>query len=176
MDAARLMTLLRPLLTESGAGWMLAGGFAMAAWGSTRTTVDLDLVVDESARAAVGARLADAGFATDFDCEGFTNLSHRDPDLGRLDIIWVEGSTRERLFLAAKTLAGPDSEPCLVPAPEHLVAMKLKAVKNQPMRVFRDGEDLRLLLSLPGIDENAVREAFERTGLLELFHRLKPDA
>jgi hypothetical protein len=163
-------------MAESGARWMLAGGFAMAAWGSTRTTVDLDLVVEESARATVRSRLADAGFATDFDCEGFTNLSHLDPELGRLDIIWVEGSTRERLFRSAKTLTGPDSQPCLVPAPEHLVAMKLKAVKNQPTRVFRDGEDLRLLLSLPGIDDNAVREAFERTGLLELFHRLRPSA
>lgn len=152
---------------------MLAGGFAMVAWGSTRTTVDLDLAVDESARAGVLSRLSAAGFETVSDCEGFSNLLHPDPDLGRLDILWVEGSTSQRLFQAAVTRSGPDGEPTLVPAPEHLVAMKLKAIRNQPTRVFRDGEDLRLLLSLPGIDENGIREAFERTGLLDLFHRLK---
>jgi hypothetical protein len=105
MDAARLMSLVRPMLAEAKASWMLAGGFAMAAWGSTRTTVDLDLVVDESARA-------------------------------------------------------------------DLVAMKLTAITNQPARVFCDGEDLRLLLSLPGVDESVVHQSFERSGLLELYHRL----
>ena len=167
------MTVLRPLLAEVEARWMLAGGFAMAAWGSTRTTVDLDLVVDEAVRADLGPRLSNAGFATDYDGEGFTNLMHQDPELGRLDLLWVEGSTRARLFEAAVTRTGPDGEPCLVPSPEHLAAMKLKAIRNQPTRVFRDGEDLRLLLSLPGIDENDIRESFERSGLLELYYRLK---
>jgi hypothetical protein len=51
--------------------------------------------------------------------------------------------------------------------------MKVKAMKEQPTRVFRDSEDLRLLLSLPGLDENAVRATFERAGLGELHARIK---
>jgi hypothetical protein len=60
-----------------------------------------------------------------------------------------------------------------VPAPEHLVEMKVKAIRSRPTRVFRDGEDLRLLLSLDGIDQNAAREAFARAGLGELWERLR---
>lgn len=153
---------------------MLAGGFALAAWGSTRATADVDLIVDDSRRDEVLGRLAGEGFETLFDSDGFTNLLHPDPELGRLDLIWVEGETSRRLFAAALERPGPGGRSTLVPAPEHLVEMKLKAVRNQPTRILRDGEDLRLLLSLPGIDENAAREAFRRAGLSDLWDRLSP--
>ena len=171
MDAARLVSALRPLLDACGARWALAGGFALAAWGSTRTTLDLDLVVGEDARTSLLPRLTSEGFLTLLDLEGFTNLQHPDPELGRLDLIWVDGSTRERLFAAAVTRPGPDGLPILVPAPEHLVAMKVKAIRNTPSRVLRDGEDLRFLLSTPGIDQNQARETFARSGLLDLYER-----
>ena len=36
----RLLDVLRPHLEACGARWMLAGGFALAAWGSTRALRD----------------------------------------------------------------------------------------------------------------------------------------
>ena len=153
---------------------MLAGGFALAAWGSTRTTADVDLIVDDSRRDEVLGRIAGEGFETLFDSDGFTNLLHPDPELCRLDLIWVEGETSRRLFASAVERPGPGGRLTLVPAPEHLVEMKLKAVRNRPTRILRDGEDLRVLLSLPGIDENAAREAFRRAGLSDLWDRLSP--
>ncbi len=152
---------------------MLAGGFAMAAWGSTRTTADLDLAVDEKARPRLLPLLAAAGFKTFFDGEGFTNLQHPDDELGRLDIMWVEGSTSDRLFRGAVHRPGPDGTSLLVPSPGHLVAMKVRAVQSQPSRALRDAPDLQFLLSLPGVEENEVRGYFERAGLLELHDRLR---
>lgn len=40
MDAIRLLDLLRLHLDACGARWMLAGGGALAAWGSTRALRD----------------------------------------------------------------------------------------------------------------------------------------
>jgi hypothetical protein len=173
MDAGKLLGVLRPILDTCAARWMLAGGFAMAAWGSARNTLDLDLIIGDEARTPVLKALAADSFEILFDSDGFTNLLHPDPTLGRLDILWIEGSTRERMFAAAIERSGPDGLPALVPSPEHLVAMKVKAIRNKPIRVFRDGEDLRLLLSRPEIDQNQAREIFERSGLLELYDRLK---
>jgi hypothetical protein len=172
VNAARLLSLLRPLLAGSGARWTLAGGFALAAWGGTRTTLDLDLLVEETGRGPILRDLAAEGFETLLDSEGFTNLLHPDRRIGRLDLIWVEGETARKILAAAVERPGPDGIPVLVPAPEHLVAMKVKAVRNDPTRVFRDAEDLRYLLRLPGIDENDVRATFERAGLLDLHARL----
>lgn len=176
MNAARLLSLLRPCLADAGARWTLAGGFALAAWGGTRTTLDLDLLVEETGRERVLRGLAAEGFETLLDSEGFTNLLHPDRGIGRLDLIWVEGETARRIFAAAVERAGPDGIPVLVPAPEHLVAMKVQAVRNDPTRIFRDSEDLRLLLRLPGINENDVRDTFERAGLIELHGRLTSGA
>ena len=173
MDVARLLDLLRPHLEGCGAKWMLAGGFALAAWGPTRATADLDLLVDDAARAGLLPRLAAEGFATLFDSEGFTNLLHPDRELGRLDLIWVEGETSRRLFGAARVRPLPGGRLVRVPAPEHLVEMKVKAIRSRPSRIFRDGEDLRVLLGIEGIDQNAAREAFVRAGLVELWDRLR---
>ncbi len=131
MDVVRLLGALRPHLESCGARWMLAGGLALLAWGSTRSTADLDL-------------------------------------------IWVEGETSRRLFAAARDRVLPGGILVRVPAPEHLVEMKVKAVQNRPTRIFRDGEDLSFLLKLEGIDQNAAREAFARAGLLDLWQRLCP--
>jgi hypothetical protein len=131
MDAVRFLSLLRPHLETCGARWMLAGGFALAACGSTRATADLDL-------------------------------------------IWVEGETSRRLFSASRERSLPGGTLERVPAPEHLVEMKVKAIRSRPTRVFRDGEDLRVLLGIEGIDQNAAREAFVRAGLVELWDRLRP--
>jgi len=171
VDAARLLGVIRPLLAASGTRWALAGGFAIAAWGSTRTTHDLDILAEDRVRRDLLARLLETGFRTVFDTEGFSNLDH--PTLGPLDFLWVEGETCRRLFAAAVERPGPDGLPLLVPSPEHLVAMKVKAIVNRPIRVLRDGEDLRLLLSLPDIDQNEARAIFDRVGLRGLYDRLK---
>lgn len=173
MDVVRLLDLLRPHLEECGAKWMLAGGFALAAWGSTRATADLDLLVDDAARDGLLSRLVAEGFETLFDSEGFTNLLHPDPALARLDLIWVEGETSRRLFAAARERPLPGGLLVLVPAPEHLVEMKVKAIRSRPTRIFRDGEDLRVLLGIEGIDQNAARESFVRAGLVDLWDRLR---
>ena len=169
----RLLDLLRPHLEECGARWMLAGGFALAAWGSTRATADLDLLVDDAARADLLPRLAAEGFETLFDSEGFTNLLHPDPALGRLDLIWVEGETSRKLFAGATERPGPGGTRMLAPKPEHLVAMKVRAIQGRATRALRDGPDLAFLLALPGISENEAREPFIRAGLVELWERLR---
>lgn len=174
MDAARLLRVIRPLLAASGTRWALAGGFAIAAWGSARTTHDLDLLAEEHVHRDLLDRLASAGFRVVFDTEGFSNLEH--PVYGHLDFLWVEGETCRRLFAAAVERPGPDGLTLLVPAPEHLVAMKVKAISSRPIRVLRDGEDLRVLLSLPDIDQNEARAIFDRAGLRELYDRLTTKA
>lgn len=173
MDAARLLGLLRPVFDSLGARWMLAGGFAVVAWGSTRTTADLDLVMDEGDRKRTLPELARLGFEACFSSEAFTNLSHEDPEIGRLDIMWVEGNTSRQMFQLAVERQGPDGRSLLVPCAEHLVAMKLRAIQSRASRALRDGPDIQFLLNLPGIDENRVRGYFEKARLLDLYHRLK---
>lgn len=78
-------------------------------------------------------------------------------------------------YLGARALlqAGPRALP--VPRPEHLVAMKVHAMKNDPALTLQDLADVRFLLALPGVDRDEVRGYFERAGLgdrLDALERL----
>ncbi len=60
-----------------------------------------------------------------------------------------------------------------VPRAEHLVAMKVHAMKNDPERVLQDMADIRVLLQVPGIDEDEVRGYFERAGMEDRYVEIK---
>jgi hypothetical protein len=60
----------------------------------------------------------------------------------------------------------------LVPKPEHLAAMKVHAMSNDPSRVFQDMADIQFLMKLPGVDREEIRRYFEDAGQLERFHEL----
>ncbi len=60
-----------------------------------------------------------------------------------------------------------------VASPEHLAMMKVIAIKNNPPRAAFEGEDIRLLTTLPGFDSEIVRDYFERHGMLEMWNAIK---
>lgn len=60
-----------------------------------------------------------------------------------------------------------------VPRPEHLVAMKVVAMKNDPTRTFQDMADIRFLAGLQGVDREEIRSQFEKHGLLERYRELE---
>jgi hypothetical protein len=172
MDAVRLLGLVEVACRDVGTRWAVIGGMAMNAYGHARTTLDFDIAAEEREREPLLSRLAAEGFERLNDVEGFSNLLHSDPDLGRLDVLWLEGTTADRVFGNVRRLPGPGGHGVLVPAPEHLVAMKVRSIQSRPTRVFRDGADLEYLLRFPGLDDNEARGFFERAGLLELYDRL----
>jgi hypothetical protein len=51
--------------------------------------------------------------------------------------------------------------------------MKAMAMKNFPHRALFEGEDVRQLMSVPGVDREAVRDYYRRNGLLELFDAIE---
>ncbi|HYC87952.1 MAG TPA: hypothetical protein VEO54_01975 [Thermoanaerobaculia bacterium] len=53
--------------------------------------------------------------------------------------------------------------------------MKVQAIKNAPRRVSIDVPDIEYLLGLPGVDRIAVRDYFERAGLLRIYDVLEKD-
>ncbi len=173
MDAARLLSLVDEACREAGTRWAVIGGIAMNAYGYARTTADFDIAAEETFRRALLEVLLGKGFEAVHDVEAFTNLLHPEPALGRLDVMWLEGATAERVFARARGLPGPGGVRVPVPAPEHLVAMKVRSIQSRPTRVFRDGADLQHLLSLAEIDHDEVRGYFQRAGLDELYGRLR---
>lgn len=161
-------------LEERGLRYAVIGGMALAAYGLPRTTVDLDFVVDASAREPLASFLESLGFETLHTSPGYSNHRHPDPAKGRLDFVYVRGETAGQLFASLRYLPGPRGQEIPVPKPEHLAAMKVLALKNDPSRTFQEMSDIRFLLALPGVNRGEIQTYFERQGLEDRFHELGP--
>ena len=103
--------------------------------------------------------------------EGVSNLTS--VGLGISMVLFATGIYRDRLFAEAQTRTGPRGMPVLVPKPEHLIAMKVLAIKSDPGRTFQDLADIRYLASLPGVDHDEISSQFERHGLLDRYRELE---
>lgn len=172
MDFAATLESVGGFLAERGYRSALVGGVALAAYGLARTTLDLDLVTESAAQRALVDFLEARGYETLYCSRAYSNHLSPDPDLGRVDLIYVDGETAERLFAASRALPGPGGRPAQVVSPEHLAAMKVLAMKNDPARALQDLADLRFLIQLPGLDRESVRQSFERHGLLATYQKL----
>jgi hypothetical protein len=153
--------------------YALVGGLAVHAWGGSRATKDVDFLVARSDRQSTVAFAEALGYETLQVTSAFSNHAHTDSRLGRVDFLYVSNETAEKIFASStrKRVIGDETVP--VASPEHLAMMKGLAMKHFPHRTLFDPEDVRILLAVPGVDHDAVREYFGQLGLLDLFDAIE---
>jgi hypothetical protein len=172
LDFGKVLGVLASFFEREGHRYAVVGAFALHAYGLARATLDLDLATESAAQSKLVAFLESLGYETLYRSAGYSNHVHALPELGRLDFVYVESETARVLFSGGTTLElGEHRVP--VPRPEHLVAMKVHAMKNDPSRTLREMADIQFLLSLPSIDEAEVRAYFEQSGLRERYLEIK---
>ena len=133
----------------------------------------MDIAIDVAQSARVISFVESLGFATRYLSTAFSNHEHADPEWGHVDFMYLSGETAERVFSATSMKELVAGRPMPVASPEHLAMMKALAMKNFPHRTLYEGEDVRTLLQVPGVDRDAVKDYFERHGLLELFDAIE---
>ena len=60
-----------------------------------------------------------------------------------------------------------------MPRPEHLIAMKVHAIRQDPARLWQDMADIAYLVRLDGVDRDEVRGYFAKAGLEEKWRELE---
>lgn len=175
MDYVRVLQTIAEFLRQIGHCCAVAGGWAMNSYGRGRTTFDLDLIVPFDAQEQVVEFLESRGYETLHLSSGYSNHLHAQSDWGRVDLIYVRGQTREKLFSEAREREVFPGVRALVPRPEHLAAMKVTALRNDPSRKWEELADIRTLLRVPGVDAGEVREYFERHGLAGEYEQIAED-
>jgi len=172
VDFAGELHAVRAWLVQGGFRVAVIGGVALTAYGHPRMTLDLDIVTDASAQESFVAFMESRGFVTLHRSSGYSNHLHAERDRGRVDVMYVRNETADRLFASAKELPGPQGRPIVVPKPEHLIAMKVQAMKDAPERVWQDLVDVAYLLGVEGVDRDEVRGYFVRAGLEQRWREL----
>ena len=173
MDFAREIDEIGAFLSARGCRFAIVGGVALAAYGHPRMTLDLDVVVEAAAQDDLVRFMESRGFTTLHRSSGYSNHRHTDRRRGRVDFVYVGGETATRLFSVVRQLAGPGGRTIAVPRPEHLIAMKVHAMKQAPERTWQEMADIGYLLTLESVDRNEVRGYFEKENLVERWHELE---
>jgi hypothetical protein len=176
VEFARVLEPIAAFLDAHSLRWAVVGGLAMQAYGLSRATQDIDLAVEASARSSIVSFMESLGYETLHASEAFSNHLHSDQRLGRVDFLYIDAQTADRLFATSRRVAGMDERSFVVPTPEHIIAMKVHAAKNDPSRTLREMADVEHLLRQPGVEPQVVRPYFEAAGLLRWYDELTRQA
>lgn len=173
MDFEKVLGTLAAFFEREGYRYAVIGAFGLHAYGLSRATLDVDFATQSEAQAAVIGFLESLGYETLHRSAGYSNHVHPLPDLGRVDVVYVSGDTGRRLFAGRGATLRLGEQAVPVPRPEHLAAMKIHAMRNDPSRTLQEMADIQFLLSLPDVDEEEIRAYFERSGLLDRYLEIK---
>jgi hypothetical protein len=172
VDFVAELSAVGEFLAARGFRSAVIGGVALAAYGHPRMTLDLDMVTEMQAQEGLVAFMESRGFTTLHRSTGYSNHRHPERRHGRVDFMYVQGRTSELLFGALRHLPGPGGMLVAVPRPEHLIAMKVQAMKDAPERTWQDLVDIGYLLGVPGVNVEEARGYFLKAGLDDRWREL----
>jgi len=173
VDFGKVLEALADFFKKENCRYAIAGAFALHAYGLSRATGDLDFVVSSECRVKIVAFLESLGYETIYVSSGYSNHVHPLPAMGRVDFIYPRGATADMIFNNLKASLKYQVVTIPVPRPEHIAAMKIFSMKNDPSRTFQEMADIQFLLGLPGINQEEVRGYFEKYGLLTKYYEIK---
>jgi hypothetical protein len=164
--------LLSDFFHEHEVDHALIGAFALNAYGYMRATGDIDFIVRRDDQEKVIEYLDSLGFETIHRSTGYSNHVHKLSGLGQVDFVYVTGRTAEAIFAEARKMPVLGKQAIPVVKPEHLVALKVFAIKNDPSRRLREMADIEYLLRLPEVNRVEIRKYFEKYGQLKTFYEI----
>jgi len=165
--------VLLPFFVSEKCRFALAGAFALHAYGLSRATGDIDFLLDVACQRRVIEFLEGLGYETVYQSGGYSNHVHSISAMGRIDFIYVAGDTADKLFSESDVYLTVGKWRIPVPSAEHLIALKVFAMKNDASRKFREMADIQFLMELPGTDQEEVKGYFEKYGLLERYFQIR---
>jgi len=135
---------------------VLIGGFAINYYKVTRTTADIDFLITKEDFEKISGLLEEKGFKKDYEQEVFARLLGEKPNLMDLDFMFVDKETLDKIIKESKvtSIAGENFRvPCL----NHLIALKLHAIKFNPK--IRENRDLPDIIELIRVNKVNVKDA-----------------
>jgi hypothetical protein len=160
--------------SKLGLRFLVIGAHAVIEHGFQRGTEDADVLVCKDDRARWLEAAADLGYRLRHDGDTFLQFEPQVPLQWNLDLMLVPAATFERLLAAAKP-AQLEGAAVLVPSLEHLLALKIHALKHgKGLRVLKDTTDIVQLLTANRIDPRSswLQSLFDKHGTPEIYERI----
>lgn len=153
MKYQHVFQLLSNISKKKNIVFVLIGGFAVNYYKYARQTLDVDFVIKKDDFDKILVLLEDAGYKIDYSQKVFSRLTSLDkPLMMDIDFMFVDEETISKIIKDGKktNIAGCDF---LVPSLEHLIALKLHAIKYNPgIRLAKDIADIVNLSRINNFD------------------------
>jgi hypothetical protein len=165
-------------LNASTLDYMFTGAVAASYYGTPRTTMDVDIIVQASTTeaSAIADALTKAGIKPDERkikaalTSDYRIVTHRDPKTHyAVDMILATEPLEKR----AATIEG---QPTYIQAPEALIPAKLRMIKATlpPERAQKDRDDVTAILRHTPVDVDQVKRRAAKEGTLQILEELLP--
>jgi hypothetical protein len=151
--------------------YAVIGAFALYGYGYVRATKDIDFITRLQHQNKVIGFLENLGFETLHRSEGFSNHLH---PIGavRVDMMYVDGPTADQLFASTTKQVLFNDVKVPVVAPEHLIALKLFAGRNNPARLFKELSDIKELVARSNVNNAIVKKYFKKYGQEKYYEEI----
>ncbi len=167
--------LLSDIAKKTGISLVLIGGFAVNYYKYARQTVDVDFLITKEDFQKILELLEAAGYKMDYSQEVFARLiSTKGSLLMDIDFMFVDEETLDKIIKDSQktSIAGCEFT---VPSLEHLIALKLHAVKYNPkLRLTKDIPDIINLIRINKLDVKSekFKELCLKYGTQELYQNI----
>jgi hypothetical protein len=153
--------------------FLVIGGHAVNAYGYSRFTRDIDILIDQGRKSSWLSGLEPKGFKLYHDGGAFLQMTPP-PNCDPLDLMLVNTTTFANLSEAARTLeiSGLSMR---VPALDNLFALKLHVLQQEiPHRGYKDFMDILALADCNAVDlrSDKIRDLCEKFGNRKIYERL----
>ncbi len=169
MNFRKVFETLVSFFEKKDIDYALIGAFALMAYGYARFTRDVDFIVRKEDKGQIIAFIESLGYETVYVSEGFSNHVHPISSLGRIDFLYISESTAHKIFSEVRRLKLFKNINLPVASPEHIVALKVFAIKNDPERLHSEMADIKALVDMNIVSEDTVKRYFKKWNLVDLY-------
>lgn len=168
-----IFRLISNIVEETGIRCVLIGGFAVNYYKVARQTADVDFLITEDDFEKILGMLKKEGFEVEYRNEVFAGLSGTEGYIMGLDFMFVEEGTLDKIIKESE-VASIGKQQLLVPSVQHLIALKLHAMKHNVKRQYKDLLDIIELIKVNKINATSVefRELCLKYGSEELYKKI----
>ncbi len=166
-----IVEIIATQLKAAGIPHILVGGFAVNYYGYPRATQDIDFMIIDGQLSAAKETLEEAGFQMKGVSQVCANFQKPNMGLKGMDLLLVSQDTFDQVRKDGRraSLAGIE---IIVPSLDHLIALKLHAIKSDPKeRALKDLPDIVYLLRINKVDvrKQEFRDLCLRFGTPQIY-------
>ena len=157
MSERSVFHLISDVIQKEEVSCILIGGFAVNYYKVTRQTADVDFLITKEDFDKIFTHLEKAGYQKGLAQENFTQLKSGRVSLMDIDFMFVDQETLSKILKESQKIKIAKQE-FYVPSLDHLIALKLHAIKYNPkIRLIRDLPDVINLIRINKVNVHSEK-------------------